>query len=192
MSGGVLPQAVIVTFEPTDEEWRLVETRAAFRAMIGEGGLARRLAPVALFATGALTILGLKWGGAVGSRTAQIGLVVVLAGFVVANSVIKRGARRMSRRRILALRAWRRVGAITLRADPARTAMSGAGWLREWPPDSGGVFELFEGLLLLWSGDGPPAFAPRRSLSDAEGEALRSFWRGAAQGEIKLGLTGER
>ena len=163
---------VSVTFEPTDEEWRLVETRAAFRALIGERGLSARLAPVALFAAAACAILAGKWGGWIGARAAQIALVAALAGFVVANSLVKRAARGRSRRRVAALRVWKSAGALTLEADASRTSMSGPGWRADWAADAAASGEAFEGLLLLWSGHGPPAFAPSRSLSAEPASAL--------------------
>ena len=174
----VAPGRVAATFALSDEEWRLVETRAALRAIIGDASLGVRLAPFAAFVLALGAILALHGAGVMGKRPAEIAFLAAFAAFVASGSLVKRAARMESRRRLAALKAWRAAGPLRLEADAAQTELSGRGFRLAWRRGEGAAFEAFEGLLLWWPRNGPPALAPRRALNEAEATALEGFWRG--------------
>src|SRR5437588_135562 len=105
----------MIEYTLTEAEAEVAASRAAWRASLGDGLLARHLAPLAAFALFVLFAAILGWTGLIGSRAAEMALIGAAAAYMI--------YRLWTRRRFFSARRAAVAWAQELRGDPLRLAL---------------------------------------------------------------------
>ncbi len=162
----------ILEFSLTEEEAGVAASRAAWRASLQGGLLAQHIAPLAAFVLALLFTAVLGWTGLIARHSAEIGLIVAAAAYMI--------YRLWSWRRFFAARraasAWaealRAAAPLHLSLDEAGLSLDAAGSARQWRFADGLEIEEVAGLVYVWPKRGAPLIWPTRAHHDP-GEAAR-------------------
>jgi hypothetical protein len=173
------PQSLEYSLTP--EETVVAASRAAWRASLGDGLLARHLAPLAAFVLAVLFSAILGWTGLVARRTAEIGLILAAMAYMA--------YRLWTRRRFLAARraanAWaeslQAAAPLRLALDDQGFALDGGAIAQRWRFADGLEIEEVAGLVYVWPKRGAPLIWPSRAHDDPDAAArfLAEFRRRA-------------
>jgi len=169
-----------IAFELTEAEAEVAAARAAWRAALADGLLARHLAPLAAFALILLFAAILGFTGLIPRRSAEIALIVAAAAYMA--------YRLWTRRRFLQARRAAGAWAASLRAaGPMRVTLEETGlraearaFARAWRYEEL-EFETVAGLVYGWPRVGPPLVWPSRAHADPEAAAAFLARRCAAK-----------
>ncbi len=170
-----------VEFALSDEEAAVAAARAAWRASLADGLLARHLAPLAAFALTLLFAAVLGLTGLINRRAAEIALLAAAATYML--------YRLWTRRRFFAARRAATAWAATMRG-PMRVTLDGgalrlqsASQDKVWRFDEGLEVEEVAGLVYVWPRRGAPLVWPQRAHADArEAEDFLALARRRAGG----------
>ena len=156
----------MIEYSLTEEEAQIAAARAAWRASLSDGLLARHLAPLAAFMLIVLFAAILGWTGLIARRAAEIALLLAAAAYMIYRLWTRRRFYRAQR----AAAGW----AKGLRAEPSRLALDEDGFSlehgaasRRWRFTDGLEIEQVGGMVYVWPKIGEPLVWPQRAHVDA-------------------------
>jgi hypothetical protein len=157
----------MIEFILTEAEADVVASRAAWRASLGEGLLARHLAPLAAFALFVLFAAILGWTGLISRRAAETSLIGAAAAYMI--------YRLWTRRRFFSARRAAVAWAEGLRGAPMQLTLDDDGFFLEskshrerWRFAEKLEIEEVAGLVYVWPKHGRPLVWPTRAHADAQ------------------------
>lgn len=157
----------MIEYSLTEAEADVAASRAAWRASLSEGLLARHLAPLAAFALFVSFAAILGWTGLISRHAAETALIGAAAAYMI--------YRLWTRRRFLQARRTAVAWAQGLRSEPSRLALDDDGLSLEcrgrrerWRFAEGLDVEEIAGLVYVWPRRGRPLVWPTRAHPDAE------------------------
>ena len=157
-----------IEFALSDEEAGVAAARAAWRASLADGLLARHLAPLVAFVLTLLFAAVLGLTGLISRRTAEIALLSAAAVYMA--------YRLWTRRRFFAARrtanAWadtmRHAGAMRLTLDETALRLDSTALSSIFRFEDGLEIEEVAGLVYVWPRHGLPLVWPRRAHADTQ------------------------
>ena len=149
-------------FALTEEEAGVAASRAAWRAALGQGLLARHLGPLAAFILAVTFAAILGWTGLISRRAAEIALILSAAAYMIYRLWTRRQFLNV-RRAAMAWGASQRETA-SLSLDETGFRRGGGAWLFA----EGLEVEEVAGLVYVWPKQGWPLVWPRRATEEAE------------------------